>query len=166
MCMLNMVLGFHFRSQRGLRSFLLLAPLFFPSSPAPPTALQSYLNVFSGWGPLDFSSCALFRQVLYLSVSVIPGPPIFAEQGGEELSKVVGTDHAMVPVSFAFLAHLYDPLLLVGLFCLLLSMPALPTAPGTCFWALCMQPFILALALVLYSYCLLAAYCLEQLCLG
>lgn len=63
----------------------------------------------------------------------------------------------------ACLAH---PLLLVGLFCLSLSMPALPTAPGTCSWALCMQPFILALGLVLYSYCLLAAYCLEQLCLG
>lgn len=59
----------------------------------------------------------------------------------------------MVPVSSAFLAHLYNPLLLVGLFCLSLSMAALPAAPGTCSRALCMQPFILALGSVLYSCC-------------
>lgn len=76
------------------------------------------------------------------SVSVVPSMPIFpaVRPGWRIAFKVVGPhSRLMLPVSVssAFLAHLYNPLLLLGWwFWLLLFMPALPTARWTHSWAL------------------------------
>lgn len=96
------------------------------------------------------SSFPLFRQVFHLSVSVVPSMPIVCIHGPKHAHlpcgglriafKVVGPHSRLVlpvSVSSAFLAHLYNPLLLLGWwFWLLLFMPALPTAHWTHSWAL------------------------------
>lgn len=163
--MLNMVLGFHFRSQCGLRSFL-LSPLSLPSSPAPPTALQCYKTSSLGGDPLT------------------PFP--LPSSGGccmclclwsqAHLSSLNGVEDSL----WRWLA------LLTWWF--LFPLPFLPICTiHCCLWGcfVCRYPWLLCqlhLELVPGPYAcshlswpwarcfiavvLLAAYCLEQLCLG
>ena len=99
-----------------------------------------------------FSSLSLFRQVLRLSVSVVPSVSIFPERGWELLLKWMASLNTWCFPSL----------------CPLLSLPICTT--HCCllgpFLSLAVPPFILVLGLVHDSPCFLAVCCWEQLCLG
>lgn len=106
MCMLNMVLGFHFRSQCGLRSFLLL-PLCSPF--LPPLHFPQLLNPIQasslGGNPWTLLPLPSSRRMLHLSVCDPRHTHLcstglrIAFEGGWHCSS------EMVPVSSAFLVQ-------------------------------------------------------------
>ena len=142
-------------SSRGSMLFSLFSsiPLF---SFFPCTSHTSYILLQAsslGGSCLTFSfSLSLFRQVLRLSVSVVPSVSIFPERGWESLLKRMAS-------------------LNTWCFPSLCPRPSLPICTIHCcllgpFLSLPVPIFILVLGLVHYSPCFLAGCCWEQLCLG
>lgn len=142
-------------SSRGSMLFSLFSSIPL-SSFFPRTSHTSYILLQAsslGGDCLTFSSSfLLFRQVLRLSVSVVPSVSIFPELGWESLLKWMASLNTWCFQSL----------------CPLLSLPICTT--HCCllgpFLSLPAPPFILVLGLVRYSPCFLAGCCWEQLCLG
>lgn len=148
-------MDFTSNSSRGSMLFCLFSSIPL-SSFFPWTSHTSYilLQASSPGGDCltSSSSFLLFRQVLRLSVSVVPSVSVFPELGWESLLKWMASLNAWC---FQSLSPLLSLPICTTHCCLLgpfLSLPA--------------PPFILVLGLVRYSPCFLAVCCWEQLCLG